>query len=551
MTTDQLYDVRLLRDVKIPMRDGVRLSANVFLPDAPGAFPTVFQRTPYGASGYPDGAYWAQRGYAYLTQDCRGRFDSEGEFYPFVADADDGYDSLEWLVQQPWCNGRVGMYGLSYWGAVQWLLAPSGHPALQAISPSVIPGDFWRRGYWVNGAFSLALNALWLCLEVSSRTSDLNLIPAYDLEKFFSTLPLIDLDVQAGRYCQFWRDYLTHSGPGDFWRRFSTEGQHAKMQAPAYLMTGWYDNYPGEAFRDYTALRGLGKRAKLLVGPWSHIISSGTQLGEVDFGADSQLDLRAILLRWYDALLKDADDGILAEPPITLYVMGANAWRQEWEWPLARTRFTPYYLRAGGALSTEPPGREEPDRYVYDPADPVWTLGGNHSICWGEAYHVIQPGPFDQRPVEARDDVLSYTTPPLAEDTEVTGPVEVVLHASSSAPDTDFVVRLIDVHPDGRAMNLTEGVMRARFRASIYQPEQLLEPGTVYEFRIDMPPTSNVFFAGHRIRLDVTSSCFPLWDRNPNTGHPQGMDAELQPAAQAIHHEAAWPSHVLLPLLPR
>ena len=565
-SSDSTCDFRIKRDVRIPMRDGVQLSANLFLPDAEGPFPVIFQRMPYGWSGNPLGQFFASRGYAFLIQDCRGRYDSEGEFYPFLHDAPDGYDSLEWIAAQPWSSGKVGMLGPSYLGCVQWHLAPEGSPHLKAMMPTVMPTDYWRNGYWFHGALSLALTSIWLCLEVSSRSSDMDLIPTYDMQKFFSHLPLITLDEEAGRRSQFWKDFVSHSGPSEFWSRWSMEGKWDKVTTPVWIMGGWYDYYPSEAFRQFTALREhapteeLRRAHKVLIGPWDHILSRSTALGQIDFGAESQLDLNELALRWFDCLLKDEDDGVSHESPITIFVMGINQWRTEQEWPLARTQFTKYYLHSEGAaktsaddgvLSAQPSVDEPPDRYVYNPRNPVPTVGGNHSICWGSVHHIIQPGPLDQSEVEARDDVLVYTTPPLEGDMEVTGPVTLTLYASSSACDTDFAAKLVDVFPDGRAMNLTEGMVRARYRESLYDAPKLIEPGQVYEFTIELHPTSNVFQKGHRIRVDVTSSNFPLWDRNPNTGHEQGMDAEMQAAQQTVFHNREYPSHIVLPVIPR
>lgn len=553
--SEPIYTVSIQRDIKITMRDGVRLSANLFLPDADGPFPLIFQRMPYGQSGSHLGTYYARRGYAYMIQDCRGRYDSEGVFYPFLDDARDGYDTLEWVVQQPWSNERVGMFGPSYLGGVQWLLACEGHPALQAIVPNVVPCDFWKEGYWHSGAFSLALNALWTCLEISSRTSDLDMIPAYDLNAFFRHLPLSDFDEAAGVHNQFWRDFLAHAEYSPYWEQMGVHTRFDKIQVPAYIMCGWYDYYPRDAFKAFNRLcetastDEIRRRRKIIMGPWSHLISLGRTLGEVDFGADSHLDIDALALRWFDCLLKDLDTGILDEPPVTIFVMGANEWRQEHEWPLARTQYTNYYLHQDGLLDPTPPGDEIPDSYLYDPDNPVPTCGGNHSICWGEAFHIIQPGPFDQRGIEARDDVLVYTTPPMMEPFEVTGPITLILNAATDAPDTDWVARLIDVSPDGRAINLTEGIIRARFRKSLYQPPVLLQPGEVYEYTIELLPTSNVFLPGHRLRIDITSSCFPLWDRNPNTGHVQGADAELRIARQTVYHDVAHLSYLILPII--
>jgi putative CocE/NonD family hydrolase len=563
--SEPVYGHRILRDVKVPMHDGVKLSVNVFLPDTAGRFPVVFQRMPYGGNGRDPGEFYAQRGYAFVIQDCRGRHDSEGEFYPFRDDTPDGLDSLDWICAQPWSNGRVGMFGPSYLGAVQWALAGERHPALQAIVPNVIPCDFWKSGYWRNGAFSLALNALWTCLEITSRTSDLGLIPSYDLNKFFRHLPLRTLDTYAGRPCQFWQDFLEHSQYGDYWKRMNViRDRFGEVAVPAFIMGGWYDYYPGECFDALhgmrTQSRGKARQhSRVIIGPWSHLISLSPKLGEVDFGAQSHLNINALALRWFDCLLKDMDTGILDEPPVTIFVMGINEWRQENEWPLARTRFTDFFLHShgkanrdpcDGLLSLAPPRREPPDRYVYDPADPVPTLGGNHSICWGDAFHVIQPGPFDQRPVEQRQDVLTYTTPPMEADTEVTGPIMLYLYAATDAPDTDWTAEVVDVHPDGRAINLTEGNIRARFRKDIHGPPELLEPGEVYAYRIEIQPTSNVFRNGHRIRLEVASSNFPLWDRNPNTGHKQGEDAELRIARQTVFHDSEHPSRIVLPVIP-
>jgi putative CocE/NonD family hydrolase len=287
----------------------------------------------------------------------------------------------------------------------------------------------------------------------------------------------------------------------------------------------------------------------MLIGPWTHGIGGAT-LGELDFGPAAKLDYDPSV-RWLECLLKDGSPADAQKAPVRIFVMGANQWRDENEWPLARTRYVKFYLRAGGGLSAAAPGAESPDRYLYDPADPVMTLGGNHSVGPYNPglYDVVKPGPYDQRPLEARRDVLVYTSAALERDTEVTGPVILKLYAASSARDTDFVAKLTDVYPDGRSLNITEGVIRARFREDVWGRPKLLEPGRVYEYTLDLQVTSNVFLAGHRIRLDIMSSNFPLWDRNLNTGNDPGADTTLQTAEQTICHDAQRPSHLVLPLI--
>jgi putative CocE/NonD family hydrolase len=328
-------------------------------------------------------------------------------------------------------------------------------------------------------------------------------------------------------------------------------GRHDQVQVPALNVGGWYDIFLGGTIANFQALHAQGTPAKLVIGPWTHF-NQGAPIGERNFGFGSQaglIDLRSDLgslqFRWFDHWLKGHDTGLLAEAPITLFVMGANVWRDEHEWPLARAVATPWYLHAHGELSPARPRDEAPDRYDYDPAQPVPTVGG--PLVMPPEYPA---GPYDQRPIEERGDVLVYTSAPLEHAIEVTGPITVRLWAVSSAPDTDFVARLTDVFPDGRSFNLTDGIVRARYRGfGRGQAPSLIAPGQPYEYEIDLWATSNVFQRGHKIRLQITSSCFPRWDRNPNTGHPFGADAELRVAQQQILHDADHPSHVVLPVV--
>ncbi|HEV2108653.1 MAG TPA: CocE/NonD family hydrolase, partial [Thermomicrobiales bacterium] len=332
---------------------------------------------------------------------------------------------------------------------------------------------------------------------------------------------------------------------------YSLVGKHERVQAATYNVGGWYDIFLQDTIANFLSMESQDKPSKLLIGPWSHI-AWRNPIGEINFGAGAQIqtidlktDFGSLQLRWFDHWLKGDDTGIMDEPPIKLFVMGANVWREETEWPLARAIPTSYFLHAEGGLSAEAPSDELPDEYEYDPRDPVPTRGGAL---------LMQPdfmaGPFDQRSIEARQDVLVYTSEPLEQDTEVTGPIRVHLWAASSAPDTDFVARLCDVYPDGRSINLTDGIIRARYRGfADGHPASLIEPGRPYEYDIDLWATSNLFKAGHRIRLQVTSSCFPRWDRNPNTGHAFGADAELAVARQRVFHDRDRPSRLFLPVV--
>ena len=555
--TNFARDCRVLRNVRVPMRDGVTLAATVYLPLGEGPWPTILVRTAYNRVPIIGSGY-AQQGLAFVSQDVRGRYDSQGAWYPFTAEEADGFDTLEWLVGQPWCNGHVGMFGDSYLAATQFYAALSGHPALAALNPCFMAGDCWKRAYYCDGAFSLGLTWSWLCFETCARTSEAALMPCFDVKGILQSLPLLTMDEASGAPpVPSYRDYVTHAQYDALWDVLNVRQHFGQVRAPMLLTGGWYDYYAGETFLNYLALcehaptRELRDSHRVVVGPWTHGVNPSTVLGEVDFGPEA-LREDGHTERWLLGLLSGESPPDILPAPLRLFVMGANEWRDEQEWPLARTRYTEYYLHAGGGLSPTPPGDEAPDRYTYDPANPVPTRGGNHSIGPYNPglYELAPPGPYDQRGIEARDDVLVFTSDELSADLEATGPVTVTLYASSSSPDTDFVARLCDVHPDGRSINITEGVIRARFRGGVWSPPQPLEPGQVCEFVIDLQATSNVFRRGHRLRLDVTSSCFPLWDRNLNTGEDPGTATRMEVACQTIHHGRTRPSRLTLPVIP-
>ena len=542
--------LRIQLDVKVPMTDGVNLSTDIYLPPDGGPFPTLLVRTIYDnqADWCIDMAKRAvPQGYAVVMQDCRGRFDSDGEFSPYFQEPEDGYDTQEWIGAQEWCDGNIGMFGSSYIGYTQSMTAPLRSKYLKALVPVNSQQD--NFGHW-RADGPLQLHVAMNFLMMTGRTMQRGARSMMNWEEICRRLPLISaLDDIAD--IPFYRQAIEHYTFDDFWKAYSVRDRYGDIDAPAFIMTGWYDNLLHEGFRLF---RGWSQEArspearrfsKLLVGPWTH--SSGHDVPSGEF-----FDYIGEQLRWNDRRLKGIDNGMDDEPPIRIWVMGENEWRFENEWPLERTRYMDYYIHsAGGAntllgdgvLSTDAPGAEPPDTYSYDPEDPVESLGGQ---IMGRGVS----GPMDRRPVERRPDVLVYTTEPLDQDVEVTGPITLTLFASSNAPDTDFTGTLADVHPDGKAISLCEGLMRARYRESVEEPT-LITPGEVYEFKVDMWETSNLFKAGHRIRLEISSSNFPRFDRNMNTGARPGFDTEMKVADQTIYHDAQRPSRLTLPVIPR
>ena len=545
-------------DVKVSMRDGVGLSTDIYRPSGGGPFPTLLLRTIYD-NQEPVYIEWTRRfveaGYAVVMQDCRGRFDSEGPWEPYIHEAEDGYDTQQWIGAQPWCDGNIGMFGVSYLGFTQTQPAPLRSPYVKGLVPIASQQDNFGHIY-KNGA--LGLHASLFFGIIAAKTVHRSGFGLLDWEALYRRLPLISaLDdiVDA----PFYREIIRHSTYDDFWSSYSLRDRYDEVDTPAYFMTGWYDVLLHDGFKQFLGWSGKARteetrrRSRIIVGPWTHYAFSSSELyGAIDHRGAGTIDFVAEHLRWFDQRLKDVDTGIDAEPPVRIFVMGDDVWRGEDEWPLARTVYTRYHLGSAtgansmfgdGTLTPEPPSSPGADRYEYDPDRPVPTLGG-------PIMHRDFAGPHDRRPVERRDDVLVYTSEALERDLEVTGPVEMTLYASSSARDTDFAATLVDVYPDGRAINICEGLQRARFRESI-EESALIEPGRVYRYTIDMWETSIVFKAGHRIRVEVTSSNFPRMDRNPNTGNRPGMDAETQVASQTVHHGGERASHITLPVIPR
>ncbi|MBI1388165.1 MAG: CocE/NonD family hydrolase [bacterium] len=548
--------MRFEKNVMVPMRDGVKLAANVFIPKGDGPFPVVLIRSPYGKGDENNGQgkFFTERGYAMVIQDCRGKFDSEGEWDPFRYDAEDGADTVKWIHEQNWCNGRVGTGGGSYVGYTQWALAPLVGDAVDCLLPVVPFSQAYSGTHYVGGAYQLALTMGWgagVAFEQHETP------PQFNLGVALHHLPLNDWDDATGKSIPYLRDWVAHSTPDAYWAKRGVDDAYEKIVAPILSIDGWYDIFAKVALEDINAVkarssdRPIRRNLFCIMGPWGHGVNQ-TIVGDLDFGENAKLDFNKLQSDWYGYWLKDEETGVQDWAPYRLFIMGDNQWRDEYEWPLARTDWKKAYIHSGGkantldgdgTLSFDAPQRETPDEYTYDPEIPVPTLGGNNLVG-------APIGPHDQREAELRRDVLVYTSEPLEHDMEVTGPVKMVLYAASSATDTDFTAKLVDVYPDGRAMNLCDGIIRARYRNSNTDLE-LIEPGKAYEYEIDLWVTANVFKAGHRVRLEVSSSNFPRFDRNPNTGHAFGADAETKKAEQTVYHETGRESYVLLPVIPR
>ena len=564
----------------VAMRDGVTLYADVYRPDGDGPWPVLLQRTPYDKSQGRTGALEVMRaashGYAVVIQDTRGRYASEGEFYPFLDEPNDGYDTVEWCAGQPWSSGKVGMFGRSYVGATQWLCAITNPPGLTCIAPGITASDYYEGWTYQGGALAWGFALSWTMRQltmanmgaISSRhdvpegTREGLLAAFNELDCTFRHQPIVELPHLKAPLAGYFYDWIRHSSSDDYWNRWKIEDHYPHITTPALHIGGWHDIFLLGTLRNYVGMREQAEDAtarggqRLIVGPWHHG-PFGEISGEFFFGlgaAGPAIDTDGIHLRWFDYWLKGEQNDTEKESPVRIFVMGSNEWRDEREWPLARTQYTDYYLHSGGkantasgdgSLSSEAPGGEAPDVFVYDPRDPVPTHGG--ALCCGQSF--VPGGAYDQQVIEARSDVLCYTTPVLEADVEVTGPLTVTLFASTTAADTDFTAKLVDVEPCGTARSLVDGIIRARYRQGTDESRPIT-PGAVEEYTIDLVATSNVFKAGHRIRLEISSSNFPRFDRNFNTtGHPWAA-TECVPALQTIHHDGQYPSRIRLPIIP-
>jgi putative CocE/NonD family hydrolase len=576
------YEVIVERDVMVPMRDGTRLAIDIYRPDAEGSFPALVERTPYDktrSSEIRAGAhsFFAERGYAFLVQDVRGRYASEGDFYPF-RDAGwgarrDGFDTVQWIADQPWSNGTVGVVGGSHTGQTAYMLAPTQPPALAAMFVRESASDLHKHWIWRGGAFEHGFVTAWVgrtfAADLIERTysGDRRTNALAGVQRFLDQEDTYFWYLPVERFppfrdlpeLSFYSDWLAHPADGPYWWRQNVSLNHHLFTVPVAHLGGWYDIFLQGTLENYLGLKARAATAlardnqKLVIGPWVHGPTNVgvAEVGAMTFpGADS-VQYNDVRLRWFDHWLRGIDNGVADAPPVLIYVMGDNEWRQESEWPLARTAYTKFYFHAGpsgtidslndGTLSRASPGEDEqPATFRYDPSRPVPTLGGNTLF--------IASGPQDHRGADALS--LTYTSEILPEDLEVTGPVTAVLYATSTAVDTDWTVRLSEVYPDGRAINIVDGILRARYRDSAAEPT-LIEPGKITRYDVDLWATSNVFQAGNRLRVSVHSSNFPRWSRNLNVAETPETAIKPEVAYNTVLTDAAWPSHVVLPVIPR
>jgi len=557
--------VTVERNVPVKMRDGVVLRADVYRPDRGGPYPVLVMRTPYSKGGGHPFDRFVKAGYIVVTQDARGRYKSDGQWESFLRfkthDAVDGYDTVEWAAKLPGSTGKVGTFGASYNAFLQWRLAPLRPPSLVAMAALSIPAHYTdlegpgtirpgRRLNWWLTSMTPDLRRRSGRSGTPSRAAARKLWFAGESDKWLHFLPWLKLPREAFEDETAAVHHWLKNPHTDPWR---LDTDVKEITVPNLDMIGWYDHCNGNMVLDRaimtkakTEIARTGSRT--IIGPWAHVGRGNRRYGNIDFGPNAKIDSVAVQIRWFDYWLKGRQNGIDKTAPYRIFVMGDNQWRDEQQWPLNRTRNKTFYLTSSGhantpsgdgALVAKKPDTPLQDRYVYDPREPVPSLHGR-------ALFTI---PTDQRPLTARTDILVYQTGPLTERIEVTGNPTVELYAASSAPDTDFFVRLIDVAPSGLARDVSLGMVRARYRNGLKRPS-LIKPGEVVKYTIRMNPTSNAFLPGHRLRLDITSSDFPNYDRNHNTAADQNNDAVLKKARQTIHHGGKYATRIVLPWVP-
>ena len=594
------YSVRLEKSVMVPMRDGVHLSTDLYFPEGAGdRLPVILVRTPYNKKTWRHddlavhtpsylwpARLFASQGYVVAVQDVRGKFESEGQYLYAGGDARDGFDTTQWMATQPWSSGKVGTYGCSYLGEVQYQQATQRNPHLTAMIPqSAGPMQYRAGGGITGGALELSSLVGWertngsklyyrppegtpreVFLESAEYFRPEPVVPDIDYAKIWSSLPIIDMMKKAGAPPTDWNDIVSRDFSDPWWDKTDYIKDTDRFDVPTLHINGWNDYGVAETLHLFVLMSTNAESARgrenqfAIISPTTHckseLSTAHTMVGQRDLG-DARLKYYEIYLRWFDYWLKGTDNSVLKMPKLQIYVMGKNQWHGENEWPLRRTRFTNFYLHSGGGansrfgdgvLSLSPPLSEKPDEYIYDPKTPVPTTGGALCVACSRSADLVD-GALDQSEVETRHDVLVYTSEPLKEGLEVTGPLDLVLYVSSSAPDTDFVAKLVDVYPNGTAYNLQEGILRARYREG-FERKVWMKPEEVYEIHINLRATSNYFLPNHRVRLEVTSSSFPRFDRNLNTGGRNYDETTWAIARNSVQHSDAHPSHLVLPVIP-
>jgi putative CocE/NonD family hydrolase len=572
------------RDVAVEMRDGVPLSTDVYRPTEGGAYPALLMRLPYdkdnpGSVGRVINPLNAvEKGYVVVIQDTRGRFSSDGKFDPYRDDQNDGYDTVEWIADQTWCNGKVGTFGASYKGITAWQTIAADPPHLKAGVPMIAASNLHDGWAYSNGAFELGFNLTWAMSYLLADTLGRLDRPADEMASIYEQfeqgftnpremlewLPLTDVPVFDNEAGQYWREWLNHPSYDEYWKQTDVNTQVEDISVPVLHVSGWYDSF----FRGHTdfyeameerAEEDVRENHRMVIGPWDHSTAGGTtptMSGDKDFGIDCVISqvMGDLALQWFDYWLKDEESGAGDLPKVRYYMMGANEWRETEEWPPEHSP-TQFYLSSAGTANTRfgngvltkkvPDESVPPDSFKYDPFDPVPSCGGN--IFMDE---ITPAGVQDQSQVEERDDVLVYTSPRLTSEVEIAGPVRVTLHAASSTSDTDFTAKLVDVEPDGYCANIAEGIVRGRYRSSREEAE-FMEPGKEYEFNIDLWSTAHTFRENHQIRLEISSSNFPRFDRNPNTkvSPSEATADDFAIASQEVFHDAERPSHLTLPVI--
>lgn len=569
-----IHEIILESNVMIPMRDGIKLATDIYRPKAEGKYPVILIRTPYEkkAMNELDGRFYARRGYVVAAQDCRGRFSSQGVWEPFINEPKDGYDAVEWLASQPWSSGKVGMIGASYVGWVQWWAAKENPPHLTTIVPNVSPPDPFFNLPYEYGAFFIHGAIWWANILESNASADISgaaisKIGEKQYGKLLKDLPVIDLDKKIlGKENPYWRKWIEHPTNDAYWERANFLDSLNSVNIPVFHQSGWFDGDGIGTKLNYARMKAAGHpNQKLVLGPWGHTDKAARMIEDIDFGPQAIIDLPTLYLRWFDYWLKGVDNGIVKEPLVKIFVMNANKWLEDNVYPLASTLFQKWYLASGGNANTSlgdglltaqaPPEKTATDAFIYDPADPtpnpdfMEEAEGEKKGVKSVEEKKEEANAYHEKITRERKDILVFQTKPFEKPLTFAGPISAILYASSSAKDTDWFMRLVWIKKDGTTLRLVEGKIRARFRKSMKNPE-LLVPGEICEYHLDLWQTGIRIPAGDSLRVEVASASFPTFSRNLNTGGHSEKETRFVKAEQKIFHSGKYPSHVLLPVIP-